>query len=99
MTSVFVTGGTGLIGSNICKQLIGMPGVSWFANLFEVVTKTLKTFIKAAQITLKPNLRSIVLFNSAAEGHLRPTSNVNMIVVLRALDATRADRLREPLRR
>jgi predicted nucleotidyltransferase len=76
-----------------------MPGVSWPVNLPEVVAKALQAFVEAAQGTLGPDLRSIVLFGSAAEGRLRPTSDVNMIVVLRALDATRADRLREPLRR
>jgi predicted nucleotidyltransferase len=43
-------------------------------------------------------LRSIVLYGSAAEGRLRKTSDVNVIVVLERFDVARLDGLREPLR-
>jgi predicted nucleotidyltransferase len=58
----------------------------------------LGVFVEAAIAALGPTLRSIVLFGSAAEGRLRPTSDVNVILVLRAFDIDRMDKLREPLR-
>src|SRR5207244_5055685 len=38
-----------------------------------------------------------VLYGSAAEGRLRPTSDLNLILVLSAFDPARLDGLREPL--
>jgi hypothetical protein len=38
---------------------------------------------------LGPDLESVVLFGSAAENRLRPTSDVNVIFVLRAFDGSR----------
>jgi len=57
----------------------------------------LGVFVEAAIAALGPTLRSVVLFGSAAEGRLRPTSDVNVILVLRAFDIDRMDALREPL--
>jgi hypothetical protein len=56
-----------------------------------------KEFVDAAVAALGPDLRSIVLFGSAAEGRLRATSDVNVMLVLRRFDAERADGLRGPL--
>ena len=64
----------------------------------EPVARTLDGFVIAAREALGSDLRAIVLFGSAAEGRLRPTSDLNVIVVLAAFDAARADALREPLR-
>src|SRR2546426_6732599 len=64
----------------------------------EPVGRVLEDFVEAAKEALGPALRSIVLFGSAAEGQMRPTSDVNVILVLTAFDRARADRLREPLR-
>lgn len=61
------------------------------------VVAALDDFIAAAADALGPDLRSVVLYGSAAEGRLRPTSDVNVIVVLRAFDPLRLERLREPL--
>jgi hypothetical protein len=58
----------------------------------------LLSFVEAAQAALGDHLRSVVLFGSAAEGRLRPTSDVNLILVLRAFDVARLDTLRSPLR-
>jgi predicted nucleotidyltransferase len=55
-------------------------------------------FVEAASAALGSTLRSVVLFGSAAEGRLRSTSDVNLILVLRAFDIDRMDKLREPLR-
>lgn len=61
------------------------------------VTRVLEDFVAAARAAFLDHLQSIVLYGSAAEGALRPTSDVNTIVVLRAFDRARADRLRGPL--
>ncbi len=57
----------------------------------------LGAFVEAAIAALASTLRSVVLFGSAAEGRLRSTSDVNVILVLRAFDIDRMDKLREPL--
>ncbi len=62
------------------------------------VDQGLAAFVEAARSAFGPDLRSVVLFGSAAEGRLRQTSDVNVIVVLRAFDPAKADKLREPLR-
>src|SRR5205814_10126239 len=62
------------------------------------VGRVLHDFVEAARDAFGPDLRAVVLFGSAAEGALRPTSDVNVILVLGAFDRARADRLREPLR-
>jgi predicted nucleotidyltransferase len=58
----------------------------------------LADFVSSAREVLGPSLLSVVLFGSGAEGRLRPSSDVNLIVVLRELDMTRLDGLREALR-
>jgi len=58
----------------------------------------LNDFVRAAQTALGDDLLSIVLFGSAAEGRLRPTSDVNVLLLLRGFDRARMDQLREPLR-
>jgi len=67
-------------------------------KLPEPVERTLTGFIEAARTVLGEELRAIVLYGSAAEGRLRKTSDVNVIVVLSAFDASIVDGLREPLR-
>lgn len=62
------------------------------------VQQVLSDFVDSAQKAFGPNLRSVVLYGSAAEGRLRATSDVNLIVVLRAFDVAQAGALREPLR-
>jgi predicted nucleotidyltransferase len=41
---------------------------------------------------------AVVLYGSGAEGKLRATSDVNLLLVLSAFDQKKADQLREPLR-
>jgi predicted nucleotidyltransferase len=62
------------------------------------VAQGLARFVTAAQSALGPDLVSIVLFGSAAEGRMRATSDVNVIVVCARFDPTRLNALREPLR-
>jgi predicted nucleotidyltransferase len=62
------------------------------------VSTTLSTFIAAAKKAFGDHLLSVVLYGSGAEGRLRPTSDVNLILVLSAFERGLADQLREPLR-
>lgn len=62
------------------------------------VAQGLASFVTAAQSALGPDLVSIVLFGSAAEGRMRATSDVNVIVVCTRFDPARLNALREPLR-
>jgi len=54
--------------------------------------------VAAAQSALGGDLRSLVLYGSAAEGQLRATSDVNLLFVLRRFDCRQVDPIREPLR-
>ncbi|MCE9609673.1 MAG: nucleotidyltransferase domain-containing protein [Chthoniobacter sp.] len=67
-------------------------------NLAAPVTETLRSFVESARGAFGEDLQSIVLFGSAAEGRLRPASDVNVLVLLAAFEREKADRLREPLR-
>jgi predicted nucleotidyltransferase len=66
--------------------------------VIERAEQGLADFVSSAREALGPALLSVVLFGSAAEGRLRPSSDVNLIVVLRELDMARLDGLREALR-
>jgi predicted nucleotidyltransferase len=62
------------------------------------VTSVLTDFVNSAKEAFGSDLRSVVLYGSGAEGKLRPTSDVNLILVLTAFNQPQADQLREPLR-
>ena len=62
------------------------------------VAKGLSTFVEATRLALGPDLVAVVLFGSAAEGRMRATSDVNVIVVATRFEPVRLDALREPLR-
>ena len=62
------------------------------------VSTTLNTFIAAAKKAFGDQLVSVVLYGSGAEGKLRSTSDVNLILLLKAFDRNLADQIREPLR-
>jgi predicted nucleotidyltransferase len=49
----------------------------------------LNSFTEALRQVFADDLSSIVLFGSAADGRLRPTSDVNLIIVLQHLDPVR----------
>lgn len=61
------------------------------------VSVVLTDFVAAAQAALATDLRSVVLFGSAAEGRLRATSDVNLLLLLTRFDQGRANELRTPL--
>ena len=59
-------------------------------NLPETVRTGLATFLAAALEAFGDDLVAVVLFGSAADGRLRPTSDVNVVVVLARYDPARA---------
>lgn len=58
----------------------------------------MQEFVDAGRAALGDHLQAVVLYGSAAEGALRPTSDVNLVLVLRVFDPHRIDALREPYR-
>jgi predicted nucleotidyltransferase len=62
------------------------------------VDSVLTEFVNSTKKAFEDDLRSIVLYGSGAEGKLRPSSDVNVIVLLARFDQKKADQLREPLR-
>ena len=62
------------------------------------VSRVLTDFVTAAQTAFANDLRAVVLFGSAAEGRLRATSDVNLLIVLSNFDEARAGELCNPLR-
>lgn len=67
-------------------------------NLPAPVGRFLGEFVEAANAALGADLVSIVLYGSAAEGRMRATSDVNLILVLKKFEASSIERLRQPLR-
>jgi predicted nucleotidyltransferase len=62
------------------------------------IDAVVSNFVDAARSAFSESLVSAVLYGSAAEGKLRKTSDVNLVLVVREFDRDAADRLREPLR-
>lgn len=58
----------------------------------------LDAFVDSLRNAFAEDLVSVVLFGSAADGTARPTSDVNLLVVLRRFDRDRADRIRAAAR-
>jgi hypothetical protein len=62
------------------------------------IAEVLNSFLQSAKDAFGPDLLSVVLFGSAAEGQLRATSDLNLILVLASFSQPKADQLRQPLR-
>ncbi len=62
------------------------------------VEQVLNEFLSAARKSLGASLLSAVLYGSAAEGKLRSTSDLNVVLVLSSFDQAKVDLLRGPLR-
>lgn len=62
------------------------------------VDRVLNEFVAAARKAFHNDLQAVVLYGSGAEGKLRPTSDVNILLVLSAFEQNKADQLRQPLR-
>jgi predicted nucleotidyltransferase len=67
-------------------------------QLPETVRTTLSEFTAAAQQAFADDLVSVVLFGSAAEGRLRATSDVNLVLVLRRADPKKLEAIGEAYR-
>jgi predicted nucleotidyltransferase len=74
------------------------PATQGAAALPPGVEEGLTRFVAAARAALGAELRAVVLHGSAAEGRLRATSDVNLVLVLRRFAREGMDALREPLR-
>ena len=62
------------------------------------VGRVLTAFVAEARRAFADDLRAVVLYGSGAEGKLRASSDVNVLLVLAAFEQQKADQLREPLR-
>jgi predicted nucleotidyltransferase len=62
------------------------------------VKQVLEDFLQAARESFGQDLLSVVLYGSAAEGKLRATSDVNLVLVLSSFEPSKVDSLRAPLR-
>ena len=67
-------------------------------NLPDRIRQVLDGIVEAARRAFGDDLRSIVLYGSAAEGRLRATSDVNIMFVLSRFDEAKANHFREPFR-
>src|SRR5206468_3891118 len=67
-------------------------------DLPDRVRQVLDGIVDAARRAFGDDLRSVVLYGSAAEGRLRATSDVNVMFVLARFDETKANHFREPFR-
>jgi predicted nucleotidyltransferase len=70
------------------EQIRDLPGI---------VARVLDQTVEAAARALGQGLQSIVLFGSAAENRLRPTSDVNLLIVVERFDPKAVDALRPTL--
>jgi predicted nucleotidyltransferase len=64
----------------------------------ENVRRILTDFVRTARECFAADLLSVVLYGSAAEGQMRTTSDVNLLLVLDRFDFTAAERLSDSLR-
>ncbi len=70
----------------------------FISSLPENVGRGLTSFVAEARNAFADDLLAVVLYGSAAEGKLRATSDVNLLLVLSSFNQKQADQLREPLR-
>ena len=64
----------------------------------EEIQRHLDVFVAAAQTAFGDDLAAAVLFGSAADGQVRATSDVNLLLLLKRFTPQTADALRGPLR-
>lgn len=70
------------------------PAAAELHDLPEAVAVALTNFIGAAEKVFGDELRAIVLYGSGAEGRLRASSDVNLLLVLSAFNRKKADAIR-----
>ena len=64
----------------------------------ENVRRVLTDVLRKAREVFNADLLSVVLYGSAAAGQMRPTSDVNLLLVLKRLDFSAGERLNDTLR-
>jgi predicted nucleotidyltransferase len=74
------------------------PSRSPLSDLPTDVARVLAEFVESVRTSFGDDLVSVVLYGSAAEGALRASSDVNLIVVLKTFDRVKADGLRDAAR-
>ena len=67
-------------------------------NVPDRVRDVLDGIVEAARRAFGGDLRSVVLYGSAAEGRMRATSDINVMFVLARFDEAQANHFREPFR-
>lgn len=67
-------------------------------DLPATVATILQEFVAAVAQSMGPQLQSVILFGSAAEGRLRVTSDVNLLVIAQEWTLEQLDSARLPLR-
>ena len=77
---------------------MAQPESNPLSDLPPQVSRILNEFIEAGQSAFGADLKAIILFGSAAEGRLRATSDVNVILLLNHFNPPGAEAMREPLR-
>ena len=63
-------------------------------DLPEVPAVAITNFLESARQAFGNDLRSLILYGSAAEGRLRPTSDINLLLILSAFDPVKANAIR-----
>jgi len=70
---------------------------NWQEGLSMAIVEGISQLVSECQAALGPDLVSVTLFGSAAEGRLRVTSDVNVALVLKAFDVQKIGVLRNAL--
>lgn len=68
------------------------------ADLPANVATVLEEFVQSLLQAAGAQVEAVILFGSAAEGRLRPTSDVNLLVIAKDLTLAQLDEIRTPLR-
>lgn len=55
------------------------------------ISRSIGDFVDAAAATFGADLKSVILYGSAADGSMRPTSDVNLFLVLSTFHPARAN--------
>ena len=63
-------------------------------DLPEVPAAAITNFLESARQAFGDDLRSLILYGSAAEGRLRPTSDINLLLILSGFDPVKANAIR-----
>ena len=74
------------------------PTIAAMADLPAAAQEVLGELLRSLQEAIGADLKCVLLFGSAAEGRLRPTSDINLLVLANRLNETQLNALRAPLK-